>query len=50
MRNLTKTELKAVDKLRKRYDFYKLSVASGGISNGILLDIIRYAKRLKITN
>lgn len=49
-KKLTDKQVKAVEKLAKKFDFYALSVATGGISNGVLLELIRYCKRLKPDN
>lgn len=45
MRNLTDRELKCVEKFCKKYRIY---LNPDSIKNGIILDIIRYAKRLKL--
>ena len=44
MRNLTDRELKAVEKFR---DNFNCEIATA-VSNGMILDMIRYAKRLKL--
>jgi hypothetical protein len=44
MRNLTDRELKAVDKFK---DNFNCELATA-VSNGMILDMIRYAKRLKL--
>lgn len=48
MRNLNKTEIKAVEKVGKKFNFFSLTQANGGLSNGELLDLIRYCKRLNL--
>jgi len=44
MRNLTDRELKAVEKFRA----YSNCAIAYGVSNGTILEMIRYAKKLKL--
>jgi hypothetical protein len=46
MRDLTNMELKAVEKFRQRYALFCLAQPHGGLTNGQILKMLRYAKRL----
>lgn len=48
MRNLTQRELKAVEKVQTKFDFFKLTQATGCLSNGQILNLIRYCKGLNL--
>ena len=48
MRDLTAKELKATLKLQLKFNFFELTQAHRGLTNGQLLSVIRYCKRLKL--